>query len=321
LSTGLFLHGREIFSVFELLGSKENDITYSLGWALARSNEFRQVFLGKFFPQMKAAQVAHILLQEATGKMGITDVELIGDELHVIIEAKKGWELPTSGQLRRYAPRFQKSGRSHAMFVTMSESSKEYASIHLPQDIRGVPVHHLDWKEIVRMTLIKNGTHAEKRLLAQFRTYLERIMKMQDQESNLVYVVSLGGDTPSYSTLSWRDIVNQRRRYFHPVGGKWPKKPPNYLGFRYDGCLQSIHHVDEWEIVTNMHNDIPEISAETWEPHFLYALGQPIIPTREVKTGNIYPSGRVWAMLDLLLTCGSVSEARDKTKERQNASY
>ena len=33
----LSLHNRELNSVFELLGTKENDITYSVGWALAHS--------------------------------------------------------------------------------------------------------------------------------------------------------------------------------------------------------------------------------------------------------------------------------------------
>jgi 3-methyladenine DNA glycosylase AlkD len=31
----LFLHARKLESVFELLGAKENDITYSIGWALS----------------------------------------------------------------------------------------------------------------------------------------------------------------------------------------------------------------------------------------------------------------------------------------------
>ena len=139
---------------------------------------------------------------------------------------------------------------------------------------------------------------------------------MQNQESNLVYVVSLGASTPEWSQLSWRDIVIKKKHYFHPVGGGWPKDPPNYLGFRYDGKLQSIHHIESWQIVDNMHEAFPEINAVGWEPHFLYTLGDSIIPQKEVKTGKIYPSGRVWAMLDLLLTCSTISEARDLTQKR-----
>lgn len=36
----------------------------------------------------------------------------------------------------------------------------------------------------------------------------------------------------------------------------------------------------------------------------------------EVRTGNLYRAQRVWVALDLLLTCETIAEARDKTKLR-----
>jgi hypothetical protein len=51
-------------------------------------------------------------------------------------------------------------------------------------------------------------------------------------------------------------------------------------------------------------------------PYFVYSLGPAIIPSKEIKTGNIYPSGRVKCHLDALLTCDTISEARDLTKKR-----
>lgn len=192
--------------------------------------------------------------------------------------------------------------------------------MHVERHIDGVPVVHFGWRELTRLAHAKHGTHAEKRLLAQLRAFFERIVKMQNQESNLVYVVSLGGGTPKWSTLSWIEIVNDRRRYFHHVGRKgWPKEPPNYIAFRYGGQLQSIHHIEAWKVVTDIHAEMPELTPGRWEPHFLYTLGPAIVPPRVVKTGNIYPNGRVWAMLDLLLTSKTIAEARDKTKLRGNA--
>lgn len=66
-----------------------------------------------------------------------------------------------------------------------------------------------------------------------------------------------------------------------------------------------------------MHDEIAEMLDEEWaENHFIYKLGPAIIPSKVVKTGNIYPSGRVWAMLDTLLTADTISEAMDISKER-----
>jgi hypothetical protein len=143
---------------------------------------------------------------------------------------------------------------------------------------------------------------------------------MQNQRSNLVYVVSLAGGYPDDSDVSWIDIVYKHSRYFHPVGGSgWPVEPPNYIGFRHGGELRSVHHISGYEVVTNLHAKMPQLSRKHFlnhRPHFLYRLGPAIRPDHRVKNGEIWPSGRVWAMLDLLLTAESVSEARDLTKAR-----
>jgi hypothetical protein len=65
-----------------------------------------------------------------------------------------------------------------------------------------------------------------------------------------------------------------------------------------------------------MHGRIPEIPDEEWEPHFLYTLGPGFGPDNEVRTGKIYPSGRVWCMLDTLFTSETISEARDASRAR-----
>lgn len=135
---------------------------------------------------------------------------------------------------------------------------------------------------------------------------------MQKRDSNWVYVVALAKGKPEDWNISWRDIVRERRRYFHPMGGSgWPKDPPNYIAFRYDGKLQSIHHIDDYEVVTDLHERISEIPSREQDPLFLYRLGEPFGPTKEVRTGKIWGNGRVWCMLDTLFTCETVFEARD----------
>ena len=71
---------------------------------------------------------------------------------------------------------------------------------------------------------------------------------MQKFDSNWVYVVSLGSGTNPGRNIFWIDVVNDRGRYFHPVGKGWPKEPPNYMAFRYWGKLRSIHHVESYEV-------------------------------------------------------------------------
>lgn len=45
----LRLHGRPVYTVFDLLGEKEDDITYSVGWGLAQSESLAYALLGEVF--------------------------------------------------------------------------------------------------------------------------------------------------------------------------------------------------------------------------------------------------------------------------------
>ena len=100
------------------------------------------------------------------------------------------------------------------------------------------------------------------------------------------------------------------------MGKRWPKDPPNYVGFRYFGKLQSIHHVESYEIFTNPNEKFQEIPGKKWNPHFLYKLGPAIIPPREVKSGNIR-NRHDWCMLDTLLITDTISEAKSITGKRK----
>lgn len=141
---------------------------------------------------------------------------------------------------------------------------------------------------------------------------------MQTQESNWVSVVSLGSSKPENCDLTWIEIVQKHRKYFHPLGGNgWPKEPPNYIAFRYYGQLQSIHHIEDYVVTKNLHEEIPEMPGSDGTTNFfVYKLGPAIIPPKVVKTGNIYASGRKLAMLDTLLTADTIAEACNISKAR-----
>lgn len=58
-------------------------------------------------------------------------------------------------------------------------------------------------------------------------------------------------------------------KHFHPVGGKvWVKDLPNYIAFRYDGKLQSIHHIEGYKVATNVSKVLQEEKDEEWKPSF-----------------------------------------------------
>lgn len=77
-----------------------------------------------------------------------------------------------------------------------------------------------------------------------------------------------------------------------------------------------IDHIEDYEVFKRIHDHFSEIPDEEWEPHYLYKLGPAIVPSHEVRNGGVYPSGHNWCMLDTLLTCKTISEARDLSEKR-----
>src|SRR5690606_2912614 len=107
------------------------------------------------------------------------------------------------------------------------------------------------------------------------------------------------------------------RRYFYPVeGGKWPE-PPNYIAFRFDGRLQSIHHVDGFDVFSNPREIFPSADDVDVPPHYCLRLGPARHPPKPVPNGpKIKRNRRVWCMIDTLLTSETITDARAETKRR-----
>lgn len=324
--TDLYIFDNKVESIFQLLGQKENDISYSVGYSLAHCGQLLDNFLQHIKIRPSQPDKIKIKLQTHEKDKGFTDFEIIQEgQFHLIVEAKRGWTFPTDTQLNKYASRltFQNSTATDKRIIIFNESTPAYTKAHFNGTaINSFPVQVISWQTIQRLTdsSIKRGRDIENNILRNLNKYLNKISTMQKIDSNMVFVVSLGWDTPDKWKINWQDIVNKKRKYFHPVGGGkggWPAEPPNYIAFRYGGKLQTIHHIDKYEVFTNPSDHFNEIPSADWGPHYLYHLGPSIVPTKEIKTGKVYPSGRKWAMIDLLLTADSVSEASDKTWERQ----
>ena len=326
MSVDLRLHGRPVGTVFDLLGHKENDITYSVGWAMSRCPELTRAFIESVLPDVAEPSVDVVLLQEGVPGAGFTDIELkINEsEFHVVIEANRGYNLPGEDQLAKYATR---SDTQPSLLVVMAEAPAHFVSGKLPPQVEGVEVLYRSWRELdelVMQAASRSRSHSEKRLLRELSRYLRGLMTMQNVNSNLVYVVSLGGEIEE-TGISFRDVVLEHDAYFCPVGGgpgRWPKEPPNYLGFRFDGRLQQIRHVDSYKVVEDDHAGFEPLADKvSWdhERHWLFDLGPAIIPDHPVKNGKLWPTHRGWIAIDLLLTCETVAEARDKTNERLDA--
>jgi hypothetical protein len=320
----LLLRNRPVESVFELIGHNENSLTFALGWCLKEAPDLLRTIAGALGADIPSPDRATVLLQEFGGKHGFTDIEVRDPgKAAWIFEAKIGFAPPSADQLQKYADRLKehKDQAAAPLLVVIAQSDRRdlWLKQSVPNEISGIPLTVLSWGQVLRCCdeAYANASNHVKASLRQLKAFVQKVLHMQDIESNQVYVVSISNDTWDPVGTTFRAVVAEFSKYFHPVGPGWPKQPPNYIAFRWDGRLQSIHHIDDYVIVSNMQGHFPTAIDEEINPHFLYTLGPPIQPTRPVRTGDIFRAGRVWAALDLLLTCGTISEASQRTKLRQ----
>lgn len=308
-------HGREVSSVFDLLGRDENDLTAALGFALARSPRL----LGRLLLRLVAdpGGTAAVLRLETRDDAGRTDLEISTDTHLVVIEAKRGWLVAGETQLARYAPRIAAHG--NGVLVSLSAASPEWALLTLPATVQGVPVAHLPWGQVMLdLSAAQDASRGQERTwLDEFSNYLRKAIKMRDPADSWTYCVSVSNYRPGAGgPHTFREFVTNEACYFHPFGSGrgWPKTPPNFLAFRWHGQVRQVRRVNRAEVIPNLQARWPGIpeTDDTARPHVLYHLGPPL-PGTPVLNGAAYRASRMWVILDLLLTSPTLKDALTQT--------
>lgn len=295
-------YGEEIDSIFQLMGKHENDMTKSIAFVLSKCDSFTYNLLQKMRIDKNNIdlELLSITYQQAQ-EDGISDIEIIQPGIfHIIIEAKRGFNLPTHTQLKKYANDLNNSIENEKYIWTLSDNLIIDAKTKLDNKIENIQINHITYEnilEIIEHSLFTSN-NIQKKLLCELSKYLKGVINMQNLNSNVVYVVPISGDS-----IKEHDI---QRTYHCPIGHGFLKSPENYLGFRYGGKLQYINHVDSVETYL----------GDKSKPKFLFHLGPDIVPNKTIKTGGKYQGTKWYCDIDLLLTCDTIVEAGRKTKER-----
>ncbi|KRF11031.1 hypothetical protein ASH02_19535 [Nocardioides sp. Soil796] len=312
-------------SVFSLLGRNENDLTAALGWTLRSSPKFLAALTGALSPAPQARTTRIDL--EVSDQLGRTDLELHGADHAIVIEAKRGWLLPTVTQLETYASRCGSAPIAH--LVTLSDCSPDWAQMHLPAIVGEVKVTHLPWSVVgERLASARRTSAGHERLwLDQLDIYLKEALRVVEVNNAEAYCVVISNDRPGGGgPHTYREIVEQGY-YYYPYGwGRgWPAIPPNFLAFRWEGYVQRVHRVLDYEVIPSLQDrwpDIPVLSESSGDrarsdvtdrPHVLCRLG-PALRMDPLPTGINYRANRLWVLLDQLYTAPTLQAAQRESQ-------
>lgn len=313
-------HGAEVDSVFALMGGDEGSLAAALSFALSRCPQLGAAITKRLAraarARLKPGSELHVALEEC-GNGGGAGLEIRQGALF-ILRVGAGWGLPSAAQLAQDAERVAAAGVQGAV-VSLSQASQALARECLPREVGGVPVIHMGWRDVaaeveqVRTTC--RGLR-ERVWLDEFRSYLAEVIRVRRVEDSWTYCVVLTNDKPG-ETATFKEIVNDQRRYFHPYGvSGWPTEPPNFIAFRWDGAVRLIHRVESYEVVPRLSDEWPDMtSAPASRPHVVYQLGARLPPYEPIANGPLPPSLRLWVLLDQLQTAPNLAQAYTRSKE------
>jgi hypothetical protein len=306
-----------VVSVFDLLGMQENDLTAALGFTLARSRRLLDLLIQTL--DLPAGDGPVVVRMETADEAGRTDLELQTADHLVVVEAKRGWRLPESAQLTRYAARVAAHGGG--MLVTLSDCSPAYADLKLPAAVEGVDLRHLSWanlKTSISTARTRSGGK-ERYWLTELGEYLRRAVRVTDPASSLAFCVSLSTGRPGDGgSRTFIDFAANEGMYFHPFGWGhgWPTDPPNFLTFRWSGHVQQVRRAEKHEVIPNLQTLWPDVPVEddTSRPFSVYTLGPPLPMHGPLPTGTNYRANHLWVLVDQLLTKETLKDALAATK-------
>ena len=159
---------------------------------------------------------ATVHLQEIVPGTGRTDVELqVGGEIHIIIEAKRAWQLPSDAQLAQYVRRLRSSNAQTRLILVLTDCSRDYVGVKgAPTSLLGTHICYRSWADFVRIAsdCRKRCTPAQRILVNEVLAYLKELITMQQIDSNRAYVVSLSHEQPEGWKTSWINVVRKQRR-------------------------------------------------------------------------------------------------------------
>jgi hypothetical protein len=318
----LLRYGSPIDSVFDLLGSKEVGMTSALGFALSQSETFRALFLLQLNVSLSASVSIRLetVHEESTNQVR-TDIEIDTNDGLLILEAKPNWNPPEFAQLRKQAEIIRVQSRD-GLLVTLCQAPNDIVEEQLGTEIDGVQLKHIAWTQVLGFAAVAKarGGLAERKLLADFESYLYKVIRMRQPSDMSTYCVSVSNAL--YGTRPFKSYVLDDLAYFHPYGwGKgWPTLWPNFLAFRWEGKVQQVHRVKHARVVKNLTERWPETASaiDPDRPHVVYDL-EPALSVEPLPMGNVWPSGRYWVLLDQLISGPTLKEAIERSKVLQSA--
>ncbi|MBU4144124.1 MAG: hypothetical protein KKH79_04185 [Candidatus Thermoplasmatota archaeon] len=323
-------YDRKVRTPFGLLGTNENALTFSLGYLYSVCPEFLRKTLHRLdiknvhFTRFGDIEIS---LQKNTvkDKRGITDLEIrLPGKFHIIIEGKIGLDIPSLEQCEKYLPELEEPIKRLAILQN-AEHSNWIAKYKRENHAFKGKLKGLYWAELVEDAISLLRSYPES---SSEGYWLRNFIKFAKEEyymgsyTHEVWIVPTNKNEWWPGGLSFHEIHTKRGKIYFWSHGKFANRKPLYIASRCGG-FDSVQKVLRIEHDVTPISIIPELKkvrgGDKWQnlPSTIWYLSEPIPLGRKIRTGPGLFNVHVTCDFDLLLTCDTVVEIRDKMKERR----
>ena len=175
-------------SLFRLVGSDEDALTYALGFLLALDHEFCAKMIRRLgVAQRRTLQPDYsVYLQEVTDtKFGRRDIVIEDKAIRLVLEAKIGSSEPTADQLLKYGDdenlwnQYKIRGVVALTQVELASATKERVQAKLSD--KGIRFNNIQWHEVVDLALSHSScgnSEVSRYLFDEFIRYIRKDYRM-----------------------------------------------------------------------------------------------------------------------------------------------
>ena len=175
-------------SLFRLVGSDEDALTYALGFLLALDHEFCAKMIRRLgvAPRRTLQPDYSVYLQEVTDtKFGRRDIVIEDKAIRLVLEAKIGSSEPTADQLLKYGDeenlwnQYKIRGVVALTQVELASAMKERVQAKLSD--KGIRFNNIQWHEVVDLALShpsSGNSEVSRYLFDEFIRYIRKDYRM-----------------------------------------------------------------------------------------------------------------------------------------------
>ena len=175
-------------SIFRLVGSDEDALTFALGFLLAHDHSFCTELVRhlRVAPRQAQKSVYSVHLQEVTGSgFGRRDIVIENDRTRIVLEAKIGGAVPTAQQLLQYGAEHKLWNQYEVRGVValtqgaLAAATRQEVQAKLAE--WGIRFSNAQWHEVVDLVFSykpADDSEVSRYLFDQFTRYIRRDYQM-----------------------------------------------------------------------------------------------------------------------------------------------